>query len=515
MDSNTLQPLRTGDIVSAGLRLYRSNLSRYLPVAVVAACWPLLGLLGWGLAVGVGVAVGTVSGTGLGILVGLVLSLGALGLMLFSMAKSGLNSAVIARLAFQELINQPESIAAARHTLRPRLWKFVWVQGLLAGCLLVTQIAIGFVQNFVGFPLMIVVGDSALTVFLLAALNLGGLALYYWVFARLFVPDLAIALEAEDLTASQAIERSWSLSKGSATRISLVLLLASLVTVPFFAIALVPLVLAFLTALPTLETWVTGTPDVAFLEGLGLAVLASIGLFLVANLLLLSFWQAIKAVLYYDLCSRQEGLDLKLSRGDRSSSPRMSSGTSSSGTSSSGISSSGISSSAATAPRSASTGSKTGQTRRTSTGSTGDEQWAAAIAAMNAGNQQATPAANSGDPKRPIPFNPKTKRPTPPPTDLPPLSGTPNPTPRISAQAQPIAASLSSHGGLYYMGGRDFEDLEAYLLGRSSLSPNQRKEQSLALARRLKETIQLAQLPSKLTPELFLEALYLAYRDRT
>lgn len=64
------------------------------------------------------------------------------------------------------------------------------------------------------------------------------------------------------------------------------------------------------------------------------------------------------------------------------------------------------------------------------------------------------------------------------------------------------------------MGGQDFEDLEAYLLERSSLSPNQRKQRSLDLARRLKATIQLAQLPSKITPELFLEALYLAYRDR-
>lgn len=497
MDSNTLQPLRTGDVVSAGLRLYRSNLSRYLPVAVVAACWPLLGLLGWGLAVGAGVVVGTVSGTGLGILVGLVLSLGALGLMLFSMAKSGLNSAVIARLAFQELINQPESVTEARHTLRPRLWKFVWVQGLLVGCLFATQIAIGFVQNFVGFPLMIVVGDSALTVMLLAALNLGGLTLYYWVFARLFVPDLAIALEAEELTASQAIERSWSLSKGSATRISLVLLLASLVTIPFFAIAIIPLIVGFLAVLPSFNA---ATVDTVVFEQLGLAVLASLGLFLVANLLLLSFWQAIKAVLYYDLCSRQEGLDLKLSRGDRSSS-------------------SGTASSAPKSPRSASTpptntGSKTGRTRRTSPSSTGDEQWAAAIAAMNAGSQQATPAANSGDRNRPIPFNPETNRPTPISTDLPPLNDTPDPSPRISAQAQPIAASLSDHGGLYYMGGQDFEDLEAYLLERSSLSPNQRKQQSLDLARRLKATIQLAQLPSKITPELFLEALYLAYRDR-
>lgn len=57
--------------------------------------------------------------------------------------------------------------------------------------------------------------------------------------------------------------------------------------------------------------------------------------------------------------------------------------------------------------------------------------------------------------------------------------------------------------------------METYLRDRSTLPTDQRKQQSLTLARRLKDTIQLAKLPGKLTPDLFLEALYLAYRDRS
>ncbi|MEB3273422.1 MAG: hypothetical protein VKJ85_06525 [Prochlorothrix sp.] len=507
MNSQTLRPLQVGDVVSAGLRLYRSNLGRFLPIAVVAALWPLGGVLGLGIAILIGGIVGNITVPAIGILVGLGLGLAALVLMAYCGAKSAMNAAVIARLAFQELVNQPESVAEARHTLRPRLWRFFWLQGLLVLALIATQLGTAIVQGILNIPLVLVMGDNILASLLGLILNLGATAVYYWVLARLFVPDLAIAVESDSLPPTKALQRSWMLSQGFAVRISLILLVASLVTMPFFIIAAIPLFLAMFASLASLGSS-GAVPSPGIIASLGGAFLLSMLLFLVMNLLLMAFWQSINAVLYYDLCSRQEGLDLKISRGKPTETDT---------------------------PDATATRSKPRRLgNRTSTHNHKnpvDEQWAAAIAAMNAGQTPRQPTPSPETPDAPpssagpldedeIPTQVARNRPPALSKDSEPSPAPPAPTPpgqalRISPQAEPIAATLSDHGGLYNMGSQDFEDVETYLRDRSTLPIDQRKQQSLTLARRLKDTIQLAKLPGKLTPDLFLEALYLAYRDRS
>lgn len=96
---------------------------------------------------------------------------------------------------------------------------------------------------------------------------------------------------------------------------------------------------------------------------------------------------------------------------------------------------------------------------------------------------------------------------TPPPDRAIPSWFTPSPP------AQTIAPQLQQHPGLGQMTGRDFEELEEYLQIRATLPKGDRKTMALALAKRLKATIELDSLPAKMTAETFLEALYLARRS--
>ncbi|MGA1603735.1 MAG: hypothetical protein ACO4CG_15825, partial [Prochlorothrix sp.] len=136
-------------------------------------------VLGLGIAILIGGIVGNITVPAIGILVGLGLGLAALVLMAYCGAKSAMNAAVIARLAFQELVNQPESVAEARHTLRPRLWRFFWLQGLLVLALIATQLGTAIVQGILNIPLVLVMGDNILASLLGLILNLGATAVYY------------------------------------------------------------------------------------------------------------------------------------------------------------------------------------------------------------------------------------------------------------------------------------------------------------------------------------------------
>ena len=86
-------PITVGNVVSAALVLYRSHLKTYLRLASIAYLWILVPVYGW--------------------------------------AKYLAISGTISRLAFQELIGQPESIRDARRHTKPRLWSFFLVAFLV------------------------------------------------------------------------------------------------------------------------------------------------------------------------------------------------------------------------------------------------------------------------------------------------------------------------------------------------------------------------------------------------
>src|SRR5688500_17739514 len=115
-----IQPLSVGNAVSTGLRLYRSHLKPYFSVAVFATLWiilPFLLIIPFAF-----------------LLVTQTLGLSALWwiiplwlvIFLYCLSKYLTNSALISRLGFGELIDQPETVNTGRGQLNRRNWSFLF-----------------------------------------------------------------------------------------------------------------------------------------------------------------------------------------------------------------------------------------------------------------------------------------------------------------------------------------------------------------------------------------------------
>ena len=83
---NLIQPLNIANVISAGMRLYRSHLKKYFLIALKAYVWLLVPIYGW--------------------------------------VKFYALSALISRLSFGELVNQPESVSEGERFVNSRLWEF-------------------------------------------------------------------------------------------------------------------------------------------------------------------------------------------------------------------------------------------------------------------------------------------------------------------------------------------------------------------------------------------------------
>ena len=84
--TNPLKPLSVGDVVSSGVKLYRSRFSMYLKLSLVAYLWVLLPIYGW--------------------------------------AKFAEITGRMSRLAFADFVGQPESPEAATRKTSPKKWRF-------------------------------------------------------------------------------------------------------------------------------------------------------------------------------------------------------------------------------------------------------------------------------------------------------------------------------------------------------------------------------------------------------
>ncbi|NEQ23148.1 MAG: DUF975 domain-containing protein [Microcoleus sp. SIO2G3] len=268
--ASPLGPLSVGNVVSAGVRIYRSHLQRYFMLALLAYVWLFVPIYGW--------------------------------------AKYSAINGQLSRLAFQELINQPESNEESRSFTNPRMWSFL-AAGLLMGLIffgvaIALAIVIGIVAAVgaglaVGAPALGLLGGL-----LIFAVSVAAIVFVIWLYARLLIVEVPLAIEPS-LDAASTIGRSWNLTKGSVGRIMGVVFVAFLITL----LVNVPVQVASF-ALDAASQASPESPVVALL---------SLALFVVSVLsgaLLLPFWQVIKAVIYYDLRSRREGLGLEL-RSDR------------------------------------------------------------------------------------------------------------------------------------------------------------------------------------------------------
>lgn len=300
--SRPARSLASGNIITIALQLYRQAGNRYFLTSLVAHAWFFL--IGLGLMVGflvfgvVGaVFISGIPGNPMGVFVILLLLLGfGLPLFGFGLGRFTASGGLLSRVMFNALQDQTEDEAEVRQLIYPRLWSYLWTvvgTGLILLFLYLSWAAFGYLL-YLGFWPLINSLDWAnmteawrtgllLTILLLVlGIILVAMVTVSYVAARLALVDAILAIEPE-LTAIQAIQRSWRLTQGQAWHTLTVLFIASLLVIP-----------ANLAA--SIVNAVIIIPVAGFL----------------AAVLLFPIWQGIKAVLYYDLRVRNEGLSFRL-----------------------------------------------------------------------------------------------------------------------------------------------------------------------------------------------------------
>ncbi|MBH8576935.1 DUF975 domain-containing protein [Nostocaceae cyanobacterium CENA369] len=289
---NPMQPLSLGNVVTAGFRLYRSHLKSYFLLALTVSLWSLLPFLFF---IPAGILLYLNRFNNNSPLIWLIFVVIGIGLYLYALGKSSVNAATISRLAFSELINQPETVNAAHSHVKPRLWIFV---------VTIILLFLIFLGVFLVFTILMILPLLNLLIFLPA------LAAIFWFMARFFITDVLIAIE-DNLDSVKTISRSWDLSKGNAWRIVLIFLVAGLITIPLqLVVQLISRGILQPLIQPLISEAINGSTNaIFFIAGGYLLILLVSFLF---NAIILPFWQAIKAVIYYDLRSRREGLGLQL-----------------------------------------------------------------------------------------------------------------------------------------------------------------------------------------------------------
>ena len=265
--------ISVGNVVSAAVRIYRDHFKLYFGLAFTAYLWVLLPIYGW--------------------------------------AKFSGISALISRLAYSEVIERPETVNEARSHVMPRMWSFLGAGilvflisfGVALGAIIVGVIvfrilggmfvAIGqnsVVIGIIGWLLLVI----GFIVFIIACLRF---------LFRLFIVEMPLAIE-NNVTATSTITRSLQLTKGFAVRLQWIVFVAILVTLPIsIVVQIVSSILQFVVT----AVFPTDSPLFGFLN-----FLVVLALICASGAILTPFWQAIKAVVYYDLRTRKEGLGLEI-----------------------------------------------------------------------------------------------------------------------------------------------------------------------------------------------------------
>jgi hypothetical protein len=247
--------LSIGNVISAGIRIYRDHFKAYFIEALRCYLWALVPVYGW--------------------------------------AKLLAIQGMLGRLAFHEVIEQPESVPEARLHVKPRLWTFL-LTAMLVGLIFLGFLIVPIVLAIV-LPFLIGIlgqANSALTgvlVLLTILMVLVFLFAYIWLYSRLAFVEVAIAVESIN-EPMKAISRSWQLSQGYVIKLQTIYFVAFLITLPTAIIG-------------NLGTLLLGEESL-------MAPFVDLGLSILTGAFIAPFWQSIKAVIFYDLKVRKEGLDL-------------------------------------------------------------------------------------------------------------------------------------------------------------------------------------------------------------
>jgi hypothetical protein len=269
---NVQSPLSIGNAVNVGFRLYRSHLKLYSKLAIIAHIWVLVPIYGW--------------------------------------AKFFTLSAVISRLAFKELLGQPESASSDLRKIEHRMWTFL-VLGILG---LIIPFFISVISSTILVSIFFILLHFISPLLLKDAETVGAVGafilltsyilIYFWITSRLLIVDLILVM-GNNKNPLIAIKDSIKATKLLVNRVQGIIIISFLITLPAL-----------------ISVWWAVAPLVRFVSRNFLApyivnanvrtILVFIFLNLLIGVIVMPFWQAMKAVVYYDIRCRQEGLDLKL-----------------------------------------------------------------------------------------------------------------------------------------------------------------------------------------------------------
>jgi len=270
-----MKPLSVGNVVSAGLRIYRDNFKNYYRLAFIGSLWAWIPIYGT--------------------------------------AKFYAYQGLISRLAYGEIIEQPETVRDANRHVKGRMWSFlgaailVWLRFLLAYILglLAIILVVGGLTTVINWTLSFILGDNGgiIGTILSIILSVAVLVVFFGYLIRLFasfsVSELVLATE-ENINASQSLKRSQELTKSYLQNLILIYLISSLVSFPL---------LGLIFTLQVLPTFIQDSNLAAYT---GIFTIFQLIFNSLTTALILPFWQSIKAVIYYDLKVRREGMGLNL-----------------------------------------------------------------------------------------------------------------------------------------------------------------------------------------------------------
>ena len=291
MTNNSIEPLNIGNTINTAFRLYRDRFQTYVFFAVRACLWSLLPLiLQLILSQLLYQTITPEQGSDIG------LRLFIFPIQIFSAAKYLFNNAVISRLAFQDIIYQPETAGQAEKKVKPKMWRLWWMQVLigLLGAAIILPITLSLVLvSFIPIlgVLLILPASFCLAFFFL------------WLSARIYIAELPLVIE-DNLGSWQAIKRAWHLTKNSAWRIVGVMFIASLLIIPVYilSVALASIPFWFNSS----EDWQTLAENPLFFRQMAMFSYGLITIFLLLSILLVPFWQSLKSVIYNHLLDQKK-----------------------------------------------------------------------------------------------------------------------------------------------------------------------------------------------------------------
>ena len=270
-----MKPLSVGNIVSSGLRIYRNNFKDYFKLSLISYLWLLVPIYGWAKYAGI--------------------------------------MGLLSRLAYKEVIGQPETIKDARRYVKPRKWDLFFA-GILV--FLIPMIAIFTLGIFLSILISITytlrinflrINFITITGIIII---LGVIFLFYsisYIATKLIVFEFPLVLEAE-MNPIKSIQRGWKLTTGFVFKLILVWFIAFLISLPVSIAVNIFSTIIRTTLTLMFQPIIGNTSDfLQFIVVLPVFITA-----IISGAFMIPFWQSIKAAIYHDLLVRKEGLDLDL-----------------------------------------------------------------------------------------------------------------------------------------------------------------------------------------------------------